>query len=169
MGLALAKTGSVSFSQLNDSILQTTTTTQLDMATAGVRLGYPSGTTLSMSNFRGGIGFQVTSATWTYVPGSKFVAGYWTSQQILLTGAYDGLYMQTSAYIASDIVVFPYYSGAPGGYYGANNVTRAVSNNVTRTYSIAAADTTGYMAPSIIGESPPPSNPGTITFGFVFG
>jgi len=81
-------TGQIAFSDLNGEILQATTSNQLNMNTAGVRLGYGSTSQLSISELKKAYGATITCGSYTDKFGT--ITGY--NPSVAIGSIDDGQY-----------------------------------------------------------------------------
>jgi len=171
MGVATPLTGQIAFSDLNSGILQQGTTTQLNMNTAGARLGYGSTSQVSISNLRGCFGLTVSS--FTFQPANKYSPAYYYAAPGV-TFSPSGDTIQTIIQITlSD----PDYDGfgfnntppAAGASYYGTNVTRVASDNTLRSVTSSGdplyppTSSTFYANPGVVNST------AGHTFGWKFG
>lgn len=155
MGVATPKSGQIAFSDLNSGILQAGTTAQLDMNTAGARLGYGSTSQLSISNLRGCLGF---TTGFTLQPATKYTPAYYQSPQLSLTYSPNSdfvYYVQGPGVINTDNISF-YAPGFadPSAGWKATNITIVASENTTRTIDNSlTSNSVVQFTPAIINST----------------
>ena len=160
MGTATPKTGQISFADLNTGILQAGSTAQLNMNTAGVRMGYGSTAQLSMSDLRGCYG---VSASTYLAPGTKYVPPFYRTPEYTHSAAYDAFYIVQGTFGQDDNINFLYVSGA--GWDGSN-LNRIAIDGGTKTYTAGSpASSYGYVTPNFV----PTTTTASFTVGLRFG
>jgi hypothetical protein len=170
MGVATPKTGQIAFSDLSDGILQQGTTSQLNMNTAGVRMGFGSTSQLSISELRGCVGL---STSFTLQPATKFVPQHYAAfPNLTYNSAGDFIYSvgenpfnpaPPGGTDGTDYITL-YASGfnPPGPGWQGGSVNRAASEGSTKT--ITGADISYfYMQPQVVDGTT------SRAFGFRFG
>lgn len=163
MGIATPKTGQIAFSDLNDGILQTTTTAQLDMNTAAQRMGYGTTAQVSISQLRGCVGL---TTSFTFQPASKFTPAYWGASPGLTynsAGDFINQINENPFNTAADVAYF-YGSGfnPPGTGWKGTDVTRVASENTVRNI-LGVDEFAVNFDPGVIDGS------ASRSFGFKFG
>ena len=157
-------TGQIAFSDLNTELLRAGSTAQLNMNSAGQRLGYGGSSQVSISELKKSFGATVTCGTYTdkfgtttgFAPGIGPPPGIGSMDSATYTPGYSFSYLATGFGLNS----LQSSPSAPG--FAFDTINRFALDNSTRGISIpgypASADVLPFDGPAMPGS-------GTITMG----